>query len=169
VLTRKAAKSAHSATTDIAEHAFAATGIYSYRPNIISSEDFQPSEVACEEKIPDEHLRLKTGIQMLTFPFVSLVLSCLYLPLYEHMIIELLPESTAHTSMEEINPLPKASVEVKLRKIKSRKSEILPGTPNKICIEIKGKEKVNKMKVRTDRQLKRLEAQHETEESVGLK
>jgi hypothetical protein len=39
------AKSAHAATIDKAEHAFAAIGIYLYRPNIISDEDFEPSEI----------------------------------------------------------------------------------------------------------------------------
>jgi hypothetical protein len=39
------AKTAHAATIDKAEHAFAATGIYLHGLNIISDEDFEPSEV----------------------------------------------------------------------------------------------------------------------------
>jgi hypothetical protein len=48
--------SAHAATTDKAEYAFAATGIYPYRQNIIPNEDFEPSEVAHKDKIPDDNL-----------------------------------------------------------------------------------------------------------------
>jgi hypothetical protein len=53
---RGGAQSAHAATIDKAEHAFAATGIYPYRPNIISDEDFEPSEVTRKDKMPNENL-----------------------------------------------------------------------------------------------------------------
>jgi hypothetical protein len=46
MLTRKAAKSGHAATIDKTEHAFAVTGIYPYRPNNITNEDSEQSEVA---------------------------------------------------------------------------------------------------------------------------
>jgi hypothetical protein len=68
---------------------------------------------------------------------------CLLLPLHEQLIIQLLPESTTHTSIEEISPIPKASVEGKRCKRKSQESEILPGTPYKTFIESKGKGKAN--------------------------
>jgi hypothetical protein len=38
-------------------NAFAATGIYPYRPNI-SDEHFEPSEVTHKDKTPDENLEL---------------------------------------------------------------------------------------------------------------
>jgi hypothetical protein len=50
------AKYAHSASIDKAEHAFAATGIYPYRQNIVSDEDFEPSDITRKDKIPDENL-----------------------------------------------------------------------------------------------------------------
>jgi hypothetical protein len=53
---RRAATSAHAATIDKAEHAFAATGIYPYRPNIISDEDFEQSEINRKDKTPDDNL-----------------------------------------------------------------------------------------------------------------
>jgi hypothetical protein len=56
VLTRRAAKSVHAATIDKAEHAFTATGIYPYKPNIISDEDFEPSEITRRDKMVDEDL-----------------------------------------------------------------------------------------------------------------
>jgi hypothetical protein len=45
VHTRKVAKRAQAATIDKAAHDFTATGIYPYRPNIISDEDFEPSDI----------------------------------------------------------------------------------------------------------------------------
>jgi hypothetical protein len=45
-----------TATIDKAEHVFAATRIYPYKPNIISDEDFEPSEITCKDKMPDENL-----------------------------------------------------------------------------------------------------------------
>jgi hypothetical protein len=50
------AQSAHAATTDKAEHAFPATGTYPYRQNIISDEDFEPSEITHKDKMPDGNL-----------------------------------------------------------------------------------------------------------------
>jgi hypothetical protein len=50
------AKNAHTANIDKAEHAFVATGIYPYRPNIISDKDFEPSEITSKNKMPDEDL-----------------------------------------------------------------------------------------------------------------
>jgi hypothetical protein len=38
------------------QHAFAATEIYPYRPNIVSDEDFEPSAITRKEKMPDENL-----------------------------------------------------------------------------------------------------------------
>jgi hypothetical protein len=78
-----AAKRVHAATIDKTEHAFAATGIYPYRPNVVSGEDFEPPKIISKGKMPDEDL----GIQMVTLPFVSMVLICLYLPLHDHLII----------------------------------------------------------------------------------
>jgi hypothetical protein len=49
-------------------------------------------------------------------------------------------------------------VEGKQRKRKSQESDILPGTPDKIFIENKEKEKASKMKGRAERQLKGLKA-----------
>jgi hypothetical protein len=63
--------------------------------------------------------------------------------------------------MEEINPLTKVSVEDEQRKRNSGESENFTGKPNKTnttFIEIKEKEKANKLKVRTERQMKGLEA-----------
>jgi hypothetical protein len=59
--------------------------------------------------------------------------------------------------VEEINPLPKTSVE-----------DNFALTPNNICIETKEKEKANQMKVRRYRKLKRFEAPQEREKSGGL-
>jgi hypothetical protein len=53
---RRAAKKAHAATTDKAEHAFTARGICRYRPNIVSDEDFEPSEITREHEMHDENL-----------------------------------------------------------------------------------------------------------------
>jgi hypothetical protein len=50
------AKSAHAATIDKAEDAFTANGIYPYRPNIISDEDVEPSEITRKDKISDKNL-----------------------------------------------------------------------------------------------------------------
>jgi hypothetical protein len=47
-----------TATIEKAEHAFAATGIYPYRPNIIFDEHFEPSVVTHKDKMPDENLEL---------------------------------------------------------------------------------------------------------------
>jgi hypothetical protein len=79
----------------------------------------------------------KTGIKMLTLHFVPMALICLRLPPHEHLIILLLPESTTRTSMEAVNPLPKASLEGKQLERKSQKSEILPETSYKMFIESK--------------------------------
>jgi hypothetical protein len=70
----------------------------------------------------------------------------------------ILPESTTHTSVEAINPLPKVSVEGKQRKRKFEVPEILPGTPNKTFIESNEKEKASKVTGRADWQLKGFEA-----------
>jgi hypothetical protein len=88
-------------------------------------------------------------------------------PISLHLIIQLLPESTAHMSTKVINPLPKASVEGKQRKRKPQESEILPGTPYKTFIESKEKEKASKMKRRAERQLKGLETAQEKKEKSG--
>jgi hypothetical protein len=48
----------HAATTDKAEHNFAANGIYSYRTHIVSDEDFEPSETTHKVKMPDENLEV---------------------------------------------------------------------------------------------------------------
>jgi hypothetical protein len=57
------AKTAHeggqyvqAAAIDKVEHAFAATGIYLYRSNIISDEDSEPSDITRIDMIPDEDL-----------------------------------------------------------------------------------------------------------------
>jgi hypothetical protein len=52
------AKSSHAATIDKAERAFAATGIYPFRRNIISDEDFDPSEITRKDKIPGDNLEM---------------------------------------------------------------------------------------------------------------
>jgi hypothetical protein len=57
--------------------------------------------------------------------------------------------------MEAIYQVPKASVDGKQRKRKSRESEILPGTHYRTFIESKEKEKASKMKGRAERKLKR--------------
>jgi hypothetical protein len=57
VRTRRAAKSVHAATIDKTEHTFAAGGIYPYRPNIISDEDFEPSEITRKDEMPHENLQ----------------------------------------------------------------------------------------------------------------
>jgi hypothetical protein len=136
-----------AATTDKAEHDFAATGIYPYRPNIITDEDSEPSEITRKGKMPDAPLEgQKTSTEMLTLPSVSMVLLYLHLPLREHLIMELLPQSTTHTRTEAVNPLPEASVEDKQRKRRPQESDILPGTTYRTCIESKRKEEVSKMK-----------------------
>jgi hypothetical protein len=43
-------------TIEKAENALAATGIYPYRPNIISDEDFEPSETNRRDEMPDKNL-----------------------------------------------------------------------------------------------------------------
>jgi hypothetical protein len=50
------AKSVHAAAIDKAEHAIAAAVIYPYRPNIISDEDFEPSESTRKDETPDKNL-----------------------------------------------------------------------------------------------------------------
>jgi hypothetical protein len=70
-----------------------------------------------------------------------MVLICLHLPLHEHLIIELQPESTAHTSIDAESKLPKASVEAKQRMRKFQASEILSGTPYKKLLKVKKKRK----------------------------
>jgi hypothetical protein len=57
VLTRQAARSSHAATIDKSEHAFSAAGIYAYMPNIISDEDFEPSETTRKHNMPDKNRR----------------------------------------------------------------------------------------------------------------
>jgi hypothetical protein len=49
------AKSASAAAIDKAEHAFAVTGIYPYKTNIISDEDFELSEITRKDEMPDEN------------------------------------------------------------------------------------------------------------------
>lgn len=51
-----AAKRLHAATTDKTEHAFAATAICAYRPNVICGEDFEPPEVTSKGKMLDKDL-----------------------------------------------------------------------------------------------------------------
>jgi hypothetical protein len=46
-----------TATVEKAENAFAATGICPYKPNIISDEDFEPSETIRRDEMPDENLK----------------------------------------------------------------------------------------------------------------
>jgi hypothetical protein len=75
------------------------------------------------------------------------------------------PERTTHTSIEAINPLPKSSVECKQSKRKSQKSEILSGTPYRKFAD--SKEKARKMKGKSERQQKRLEAAQEKEKKPG--
>jgi hypothetical protein len=58
---RVAAKRVHAATIDKTEHAFAATGIYTYRPNVISGEDFEPPEITSKGRMPDEEEGTKDG------------------------------------------------------------------------------------------------------------
>jgi hypothetical protein len=64
---REAAKYAQSSANNKAQHAFVATGIYPYRPNIVSDEDFEPSDITRKDKLPDDNLG-RTGIQTLTLP-----------------------------------------------------------------------------------------------------
>jgi hypothetical protein len=56
VRTSWAAKRAHAATIDNAEHAFRATEICRYWPNNISHEDFEPSEIPRKDRMSDENL-----------------------------------------------------------------------------------------------------------------
>jgi hypothetical protein len=49
-------KSADVVTIDKAEHTVATTEIYPYRPNIISDEDFEPSEITRKDKMSGENL-----------------------------------------------------------------------------------------------------------------
>jgi hypothetical protein len=44
-------------TIEKAENAFVATGIYPYRRNIISDEDFEPSETSRRDEMPDKNLK----------------------------------------------------------------------------------------------------------------
>jgi hypothetical protein len=111
----------------------------------------------------------KMDIQMSTFPFVSIVLICLHLPLHNTLIIQLLPESTTHTSIEAINPFTKVPVKGKQRKRKFQESEILSGTPYETFTESKEKEKASKMEGKAEWQLKGLEAAQKKEKSGGLK
>jgi hypothetical protein len=46
-----------TATIEKDGNAFAATGIYSYRPQVICEEDFAPSEPACTDEVLGENLR----------------------------------------------------------------------------------------------------------------
>jgi hypothetical protein len=70
-------------------------------PNIVSDEDFEPSEITRKNKVPDENLEgTEDG-----HADVSVTLICLHLPLHEHLIIQLLPESCNHRSTEAMNPL----------------------------------------------------------------
>jgi hypothetical protein len=60
-------------------------------------------------------------------------------------------------------------VESKQRKRKSKKSEILSGTPYKSCVESREKEKAIRMKGKAERQQKRLEAAQKGGKSESLK
>jgi hypothetical protein len=55
------AKYTHSAATDNAENAFAATRIYPYMLNIVSDDDFEPSDITRKDKTPDENLEGTEG------------------------------------------------------------------------------------------------------------
>jgi hypothetical protein len=162
---------ARTATTEKAEHAFAATGIYHYRPNIISDEDFEPSEVTHKDKTPDENLELtEDGHSNVDSP-LRVDGPDLPTPASQRTPdnILVLPESTTHTSIVAITPLPKDSVEGKQPNGKSHKSEILSGTPHKRFIESKEKEKARNMKGKAEQQLKGFEAAQEKGKSGGLK
>jgi hypothetical protein len=54
--TSEVAKRAHVATIDKAQHTFAATGIYPYRPNIIFDEYLGPYEIIRKDMTPVESL-----------------------------------------------------------------------------------------------------------------
>jgi hypothetical protein len=56
---------------------------------------------------------------------VSVTLICVHLPLHEHLIIQLLPESSKHRSTEAMNPLSEASAVGKQRKRNSQELENL--------------------------------------------
>jgi hypothetical protein len=123
----------------------------------------RPHEIIRKDRMPvGIWMGLKMGIKMLALPLVPTALICLYRPLREHLIIQLLLESTAHTRIEPINPMHKAFVEGKQRKIKFQESEIFPATPYKTFTELK---KSSKMKGRAERQLKGLEAAQKKEKS----
>jgi hypothetical protein len=85
---RVEAKYVHAATTDKTEHTFAAIGIYPYRPNVISGEDLNHlrslTKVRCLIRIWKGP---KMGIQMVTLPFVFMVLIHLHLPLHDHLTV----------------------------------------------------------------------------------
>jgi hypothetical protein len=137
---------AKTATIEKAEHAFAATGIYPYRPNIISDEHFEPSEVTHKDKTPDENLELTEDRHTNVDSPLRVDGPDLPTSASQRTPDNILPESTTHTSIEAINPLPKDSVEGKQRKRKSHKSEILSGPPYKRFIESKEKDKARNMK-----------------------
>jgi hypothetical protein len=164
------AKSAHAATIDKAQHAFATTGIYRYRPNITSDEDFKPSEVTRKKKMSDENLEgteerysnvdSPLRVDGPDLPTLASPRSPDYIATTRKY------NSYYHSS---IKPIAKTSVEGKERKKKSQESEILPGTPYKTFIESKEKDKESKMKGKAERQLKGLEEAQKTEKSGSQK
>jgi hypothetical protein len=77
-----------TATTGKTENAFAAVGIYPYRPDIISDKDFEPSEITRRDNMPDENLKeIEDELQMLTLPFLSMILISIHLPHHELLIM----------------------------------------------------------------------------------
>jgi hypothetical protein len=93
-------------------------------------------------------------LKCLAVSFVSMVLLiCLHL-----LLPQLLSESTKRTNIGTVTPLLKACVKDKRRERKPRESVILFWIPYKTFIESREKEKARKMKGKTKRQLKGLEA-----------
>jgi hypothetical protein len=124
----KVAKSAHVATIDKAQHTFAATDIYPYRPNIIFDEYLGTYDTIHKDKKPVLEGTESGNSNVRSLPRVDGP----HLPI---PVSARTPDNAATASMGAISPLPKAFVEDKQFKTKCQASEILPGTTYKTFIE----------------------------------
>jgi hypothetical protein len=140
VRTSRAAKRAHAATVDKAEDTFAATGIYRYNSDIVSDEDFEPSEITRKHEMPDENLEgTEEGHSDVNCPFRVDG-----------------PDLPTHATARKYcshwhrsnKPIAKSFCGGQRTQEKSSGVRILPGTPYRMFIESKKKKKEKKKQVK---------------------